>query len=72
MLRDPNLREHAGVLARRVAGYHRLAGEGMLRQGMRRPARAHLTAAMNLRPTLRALAGWAASWIAPTSLLARL
>lgn len=72
MLGDPRLEAHADVLARRVAGYHRLAGEGMLRQGMRRAAREHLSAAMHLRPTPRAVAGWAASWIAPTSLLARL
>ncbi len=72
MLDDPKLRAHADVLTRRVAGYHRLAAEGMLRQGMRRPAREHLAAAIALRPTLRAVGGWAASWIAPTSLLARL
>jgi glycosyltransferase involved in cell wall biosynthesis len=72
MLCDPRLKMHAGVLARRVAGYHRLAAEGMLRQGMRRPARAHLAAAMHLCPTPRAVAGWAASWVAPRSLLARL
>jgi glycosyltransferase involved in cell wall biosynthesis len=72
MLGDPKLRPYAEVLTRRVAGYHRLAAEGMLRQGMRRPAREHLTAAIQISPTPRALAGWAASWIAPASLLARL
>jgi glycosyltransferase involved in cell wall biosynthesis len=72
MLGDPTLEAHADVLAKRVAGYHRLAAEGMLRQGMRRPAREHLSAAIHLCPTSRALAGWAASWIAPTALLARL
>lgn len=72
MMRDPKLTAHADVLRRRVAGYHRLAGEGMLRQGQRVPAREHLTTAMQLSPTPRALAGWAASWIAPRSLLARL
>jgi glycosyltransferase involved in cell wall biosynthesis len=72
MLCDPRLDMHAGVLVRRVAGYHRLAAEGMLREGMRRPARAHLAAAMHLCPTPRAVAGWAASWVAPQSLLARL
>lgn len=72
MLGDPTLKAHADVLAKRVAGYHRLAAEGMLRQGMRRPAREHLSAAIHLCPTSRALAGWAASWIAPTALLARL
>jgi glycosyltransferase involved in cell wall biosynthesis len=72
MLGDPRLKPHARVLSRRVAGYHCLAAEGMLRQGMRRPAREHLAAAMQLRPTARAAAGWAASWIVPTSLLARM
>jgi len=72
MLGDPKLKPHAQVLSRRVAGYHQLAAEGMLRQGMRRPAREHLAAAMALRPTARAVAGWAASWILPTSLLARM
>jgi hypothetical protein len=72
MLGDPTLKAHADVLVRRVAGYHRLAAEGLLRQGMRRPAREHLAAAIHLCPTSRALAGWAASWIAPTARLARL
>lgn len=72
LLADPKLRGHEDLLTRRLAGYHRLAGEGLLRQGTRRPAREHLTAAMRLRPTPRTLAGWAASWLAPTSLLARL
>ena len=72
MLDDPTLKPYAPVLSRRVAGYHRLAAEGMLRQGMRGPAREHLAAAMALRPTVRTVAGWAASWIVPTSLLARM
>jgi hypothetical protein len=72
MLRDPKCGAHADVLTKRVAGYHRLAAEGMLRQGRREPARAHLTVAMRLAPTPRAVAGWTASWIAPTSVLARL
>ncbi len=70
LLADPNVRAHEDPLTRRLAGYHRLAGEGLLRQGTRR--RAHLRAAMRLRATPRALAGWAASWVAPTPLLARL
>lgn len=72
MLGDPKLKPHHRVLRMRVAGYHRLAAEGLLRQGMRRPARGHLAAAMQLRPTARAAAGWVASWIVPNSLLARL
>lgn len=72
MLADPKLKPHADVLTRRAAGYHRLAAEGMLRQGMRVAAREHLVAAMQRRPTARAAAGWAASWIVPTSLLARM
>ena len=72
MLRDPKCSAHVDVLTKRVAGYHRLAAEGMLRQGEREPARTHLAAAMRLSPTPRAVAGWTASWIAPTSLLARL
>lgn len=72
MLGDPQLEPHVRVLTRRAAGYHRLAAEGMLRQGLRRPAREHLAAAMALQPTARAVAGWAASWIVPTALLARM
>jgi glycosyltransferase involved in cell wall biosynthesis len=72
MLRDPKCSAHVEVLTKRVAGYHRLAAEGMLRQGQREPARTHLAAAMRLSPTPRAMAGWTASWIAPTSLLTRL
>jgi glycosyltransferase involved in cell wall biosynthesis len=72
LLADPNLREHEDLLTRRLAVYHRLAGEGLLRQGTRRRARAHLRAAMRLRPTPRTVAGLAASWVAPTSLLGRL
>jgi glycosyltransferase involved in cell wall biosynthesis len=72
LLADPNLSAHAAFLTRRLAQYHRLAGECLLRLGTRRTAREHLVAALRLRPTARALAGWAASWVAPTSLLARL
>lgn len=72
MLGDPKLKPHAHLLSRRLAGYHQLAAEGMLRQGLRRPAREHLAAAMQRQPTARAAAGWAASWIVPTSLLARM
>jgi hypothetical protein len=72
MLGDPTLKAHADVLTKRVAGYHRLAAEAMLRQGMRSAAREHLCSAIHLCPTPRALTGWAASWIAPTVLLARL
>lgn len=72
MLRDPALRPYHELLTKRLSGYHRLAGECLLRRGTRRPARAHLGAALRLAPTTRALGGWAASWIAPTRLLARL
>jgi hypothetical protein len=44
----------------------------MLRLGMRGPAREHLAAAMAVRPTARAVAAWAASWLVPTSVLARM
>ncbi len=72
LLADPNLRAHEAFLTRRLAQYHRLAGECLLRRGTRRTAREHLVAALRLQPTARALAGLAASWVAPTSLLARL
>jgi glycosyltransferase involved in cell wall biosynthesis len=72
MLKDPNLRPYEGRITKQLAGDHVQAGARLLRRGAREPARRHLLAAIRLRPAVKPLAGWAASWVAPTSLLARL
>jgi glycosyltransferase involved in cell wall biosynthesis len=72
MLRDPCLRPHQAVVAKRLARDHVLVGGELLRQGERREARSNLVAAIRLDPTLKALGGWAASWIVSSKLLARL
>jgi glycosyltransferase involved in cell wall biosynthesis len=71
MLEDPNFRPYEDVLTKRLARDHILVGAELLRHGVRREARAHLGAAIRLDPTVKALGGWTASWIAPSSLLAR-
>src|SRR5262249_9071015 len=72
MLRDPNLRPHKAIIVRKLARDHVLVGAELLRRGRRREGREHLGAAVRLAPTPKALAGWTASWIAPSSLLGRL
>jgi glycosyltransferase involved in cell wall biosynthesis len=72
LLEDPNMRPHRRVIARKLARAHVLAGAVFLRRGDRAQARAHLAEAVRLRPSMKALAGLAASWVAPTSLLGRL
>src|SRR5262249_38853611 len=72
MLRDPNLRPHEGVVVAKLARDHVLVGAELLRHGRRGEARRHLAAAFRLAPTLKPLAGWIASWIAPGSVLRRL
>jgi glycosyltransferase involved in cell wall biosynthesis len=72
MLRDPSFRPHERVIVGQLARDHVLVGAELLRQGRRSEARAHLAAAIRLAPTLKALGGWAASWIAPASVLSRL
>jgi len=69
---DPGLRPYRSLLKEKLGVNHESAGGRLLRQGARGPARAQLAAAIRLRPTWRAAAGWAASWIAPRGMLARL
>ena len=72
MLQDPRLDPYRGLLSDRLARDHELAGARLLRLGLRRQGRAHLRAAIGLRPTAKALAGWSATWVAPRSVLTRL
>ena len=72
LLGDPRLAPHRDVLVRRLATHHAWAGSGLLRQGARGPARAHLRAALRLRPTAKALAWLVASVVVPGGVLARL
>jgi glycosyltransferase involved in cell wall biosynthesis len=72
MLDDPGLRPYRTLIASRIARDHTLVGAEFLRQGCRRDARIHLAAAIRLDPTLRAVAGWTATWLAPSQLIARL
>lgn len=72
MLDDPRLRPYRALIATRIARDHTAVGAEFLRQGCRRDARIHLATAIRLDPTLRAVAGWTATWLAPSPLLARL
>jgi glycosyltransferase involved in cell wall biosynthesis len=72
MLEDPGVRPYRTVLANRLAKDHTVVGAELLRQGRRRDARTQLAAAIRLDPTLKAVAGWTATWLAPSQLLARL
>jgi glycosyltransferase involved in cell wall biosynthesis len=72
MLADPRMAPYRTALTQRLAGRHRWLGASLLRRGARRAARAHLAAALRLRPTAKDLAGWGASWVIPKSVLARL
>jgi glycosyltransferase involved in cell wall biosynthesis len=72
MLRDPRLARGRDELRRRLAAREHGIGAALLRQGSRSDAREHLGAALRLRPTAKSSAAWVASWIVPTSLLARL
>jgi hypothetical protein len=72
MLQDPRLDPYRGLLSDRLARDHELAGARLLRLGFRQQGRAHLRAAIGLRPTAKALAGWSAAWLAPRSVLTRL
>jgi hypothetical protein len=72
MIRDPRLDPYRGLLADRLARDHELAGVRLLRQGLRRQGRAHLQAAIRLKATPKALAGWSAAWLAPRFVLTRL
>jgi glycosyltransferase involved in cell wall biosynthesis len=72
MLDDPVLRPYAGLIRDQLARDHRHVGGALLRQGKRRAARRHLEAAIRSQPTVKALAGWTASWLAPTGVLKRI
>jgi glycosyltransferase involved in cell wall biosynthesis len=72
MLGDPNFRPYRRLIVTRLARDHVLVGGELLRRGVRRDARVHLAAAIRLDPTLKALGGWTASWIAPREVLRRL
>jgi glycosyltransferase involved in cell wall biosynthesis len=72
MRRDPAMRPFHEVLSERLAERHLWAGAAFLRQGARGEARRHIGAALRLNPTPKAVAGWAASWVVPNPLLARL
>jgi hypothetical protein len=72
MLDDPGLRPYKTLIANRLAGDHIRVGAELLRQGCRKDARVHLAAAIRLDPTLRAVAGWTAAWLAPSRLLGHL
>jgi glycosyltransferase involved in cell wall biosynthesis len=72
MLDDPGLRRYRTLIANRLARDHTLVGAELLRQGCRRGARVHLAAAIRQDPTARAVAGWTATWLAPSRWLGRL
>jgi glycosyltransferase involved in cell wall biosynthesis len=69
---DPGLLPYRSLLKKQLGVNHESAGGRLLRQGARGPARAQLAAAIRLHPSWRAAAGWAASWVAPRAMLARL
>jgi glycosyltransferase involved in cell wall biosynthesis len=72
MLDDSGLRPYRTVIAKRLARDHTLVGAELLRKDCRKGARVHLAAAIRLDPTLRAVAGWTATWLAPSGWLGRL
>lgn len=72
MLEDRDMRPYSALIRPRLAGSHVAAGAELLRCGERGEARSHLARAMRLRPTVKALGGWTASWMAPSSLLSRI
>jgi glycosyltransferase involved in cell wall biosynthesis len=72
MLQDPDLSAYRPLVATRLARDHLSAGAELLRCGQRGRARSHLADSVRLRPTVKALAGWFMSWVAPCSVLARL
>jgi glycosyltransferase involved in cell wall biosynthesis len=72
MMADPSMRPYHAVLRKRLARDHVSAGAVLLRQGDRVRAREHLEIAAKLAPSWKSAGGLAASWLAPTSMLARL
>jgi glycosyltransferase involved in cell wall biosynthesis len=72
MLRDPRLAPYREELGRRLAAREQGIGAALLRRGQRSDAREHLGAALRLRRTAKGGAAWAATWLVPGPLLARL
>ena len=71
-LRDPRLTAQREELRGRLAARQQQIGAALLRQGSRSAGREHLAAALRVRPTMKGLGAWTASWIVPTSVLPRL
>jgi glycosyltransferase involved in cell wall biosynthesis len=72
MLADARMASQHDELRTRLATRERFIGAALLRQGDRSDARLYLRRALRLRPTLRGVGAWGASWFVPKSLLARL
>ncbi len=72
MLDDAVMAPKQTDISRRLAARQRWLGVCLLRRGARKAARTHLADALRLRPTLKGLVGWGASWLLPRSLLTRL
>jgi glycosyltransferase involved in cell wall biosynthesis len=71
-LRDPRMTAEREELKRRLAARQQSIGAALLRQGRRHAAREHLAAALRVRPTIKGLGAWTASWILSPSVLRRL
>ncbi len=72
MLYEPQFAGHRKALQRHMAMRRQGIGAALLRQGERGRGRAWLGAALRLRPTVKALGAWLASWVLPRSVLVRL
>jgi GT2 family glycosyltransferase len=72
LLADPDLSPYRSMIAGSLAFAHVSTAGSLLRLGRRQEARSHLTAALRLRLSSRAIAGWTLSWLAPKGVLARL
>jgi glycosyltransferase involved in cell wall biosynthesis len=72
MLQDPGLRPYRRLIMGLLARDHVSVGGELLRRGERNAARAHLAAALRLKPTLKAFGGWTGTWLAPSNVLAHL
>jgi glycosyltransferase involved in cell wall biosynthesis len=72
MLKDPDMRAYRPVITPRLAGDHVCVAGQLLRRGQRREARSHIADALRLRPTVKAVGGWVASWVAPSCVLTRI
>ena len=72
LLADARMGAYKSLIIQRLARDHLSAGAVLLRRGKRGEARSQLADALRLRPSLKALGGWTASWVAPSYLLNRL